>query len=86
MSDSPLVSEDLIIVTPLHFDKQTGFSKNKAVSTYLVCLITEEVDLLEALIFNVLQAIGLVPPSGKYIKRYLPANGEGEAIVSELLL
>ena len=44
MSNSPLVSEDLIIVTPLHFDKQTGFSKNKAVSTYLVCLITEEVD------------------------------------------
>ena len=45
-----------------------------------------DMDLLEALIFNVLQAIGLVPPSGKYIKRYLPADGEGEAIVSELLL
>lgn len=54
-------------------------------TVYLVCLVTKEVDLLEALVLDVSQAIGLVPPSGKDVKRYLPPNGEGEVVVGEPL-
>lgn len=45
---------------------------------YLVRLVTEEMNLLEALTLDVPEAIGLVPPCGEDIKRYLSANGEGE--------
>lgn len=52
---------------------------------YLVCLVTEEMNLLEALIFNMPEAIGLVPPCGEDIKGYLSTNREGKVVVSELL-
>ena len=53
---------------------------------HLVCLVTKEVDLLEALVLDMSQAIGLVPPSGKDIKRYLSPDGEGEVVIGKLLL
>ena len=53
---------------------------------YLVCLVTEEMDFLEALVLDVAQAIGLVPTGGEDIKRYLSTDGKGEVIVGELLL
>lgn len=43
-------------------------------------------NLLEALVFNVLKAIGLVPSSGEDIERYLSTDGVGEVIFGELLL
>jgi len=52
---------------------------------YLVCLVTKEVDLPEALVLDMSQAIGLVPPGGEDIKRYLSPDGVGEVVVGELL-
>lgn len=43
-------------------------------------------DFLKAFVLDMSQAIGLVPTSGKHVKRYLSADGEGEVIVGELLL
>lgn len=48
-------------------------------------LVTEEVDLFEALVLNMSQTIGLIPPSGEDIERDLSPNGVGEAVVGELL-
>ena len=56
------------------------------VGIYLICFITKEVDLFEAFILDVPQAVGLVPSSGKDIKRYLSADGVGKVVVRELLL
>ena len=55
-------------------------------SIYLVCLVTEEVNLLEAFVLDMSQAIGLVPPSGEDIERYLSPNRVGEVVGGELLL
>lgn len=41
-------------------------------------------DFLEALMFDVLQTIGLVPTSGEHVKRYLTPDGVGEAVGREL--
>ena len=52
---------------------------------YLVCLVTKEVDLLEALVLDMSQTIGLVPPSGEDIKRYLSPDGVGKVVIGKLL-
>ena len=86
MSDGSLVGKDLVIVATLRSNKQIRFWENEAVAIYLVRLVTEEMNLLEALIFDVPQAIGLVPASGEDVKRYLTTDGEGKVVVCELLL
>ena len=52
---------------------------------YLVCFVTKEVDLLETLVLDMSQAIGLVPSSGEDTKRYLSPDGVGEVVVGKLL-
>lgn len=86
MSDGPLVSEDLVIVTTLHSDKQTRVWKNNIVARYLVRLVTEEMNLLEALVLHMPQAIGLVPAGGEDVERYLPTDREGKVVIGKLLL
>ena len=44
---------------------------------YLVCLVTEEMNLFEFLILNMSQAVSLVPSVGEDVEGYLTANGEG---------
>lgn len=53
--------------------------------THFVCLVTEKVDFLEVLIFNVAQAVRLVPTVGEDIEGKLSSDGEREAIVRESL-
>ncbi len=48
-------------------------------------IVSEEVNLLELLVSDVLQAEGLVPPIGKDVKGDLAAYREREAVVGELL-
>lgn len=50
-----------------------------------MCLVTKEVDFREVLVFDVAQAVRLVPALGKDIEGELPSDGEREAIVREFL-
>ena len=54
--------------------------------THLVRLVPEEVNLLKLLVLDVPQGVGLVPPSREHVEGDLPADGEGEGQVGELLL
>jgi hypothetical protein len=54
--------------------------------THLVSLVTKEMDLVKALVFNVTKSIRLVPSRGEHIKGDLTTNGECESIRPELLL
>jgi hypothetical protein len=54
--------------------------------TNLVGLIAEEMNFLKLLVFDVAQAVCLVPAMREDIKRDLTADRVGETIVGELLL
>jgi hypothetical protein len=61
------------------------FWKDKAVITHLIRLVAKEMDLIETLILDMSQTIGLVPPRGEDVKRDLTADGVGEIVLRELL-
>jgi hypothetical protein len=48
------------------------------VVTTLVSLVAKEVNVGEALVLDVAQAVGLVPSSGEHIERDLSTNGKGQ--------
>lgn len=52
----------------------------------LVCLISEEMDLLKLLICDMVEAVGLVPAVREDVERDLSADRVGETVVWELLL
>ena len=54
--------------------------------SYLVCLVTKEMNLLKLLVFHKTQSKGLVPAIREDIKRDLTANGVGKTIIWEFLL
>ena len=56
------------------------------VITSLVRLVTEKVDLGESFVFNMLQAVGLVPSGWENIKRNLTSNGISQSQVREFFL
>ena len=51
--------------------------------THLVSLVTEKMDLLEALVLDMPQTVGLVPSSGEDIERDLSPDGVSEVVVGE---
>ena len=53
-------------------------------TAHLVSLVTEKMDLLETLVLDVSQTVGLVPSSGKDIERDLSPDGVSEVVVGEL--
>ena len=51
-----------------------------------VSLISKKVNLRKhALLLNVLEAIGLIPPGGKYVERYLSTNAVCQPVVCKVL-
>lgn len=56
---------------------------NLVVVTALKGLVAKEVNVLEALLLDVAEAVGLVPASGEDVKRDLTADGEGQGEVRE---
>ena len=52
-------------------------------TTHLVSLVAEKMDLLEALVLDMPQTVGLVPSSGEDIERDLSPDGVSEVVVGE---
>ena len=69
-----------------------GVNVDLVVVAALVGLVAEEVDRLVGdavgllgLLFEVLEAVGLVPAGGEYVERDLTSNGEAGLVVSTKL-
>lgn len=52
----------------------------------LVRLVSEEVNLLEAFVFDVTESVGLVPAAREHVEGDLPTNAVGQVVGCELLL
>lgn len=70
----------------MHRCQQLSLQSILRLSTNLVSLVTEKVDLREVLVFDMTQAVRLVPTVWEDVKGDLAADREREAVVGELLL
>lgn len=75
MPNGTRVCENFIVVPTLYH--ATGLDKHERIewSLYLERLISDEVDLLKAFVFDVSERICLVPTIWKDVKRDLTTNG-----------
>ena len=80
------IGEDLVVVTALKKRTSAQFPCTERLMAYRVGLVTEEVDLLEAFVRNMVQTEGFVPAIREDVERDLATDCKCEAKVCELLL
>ena len=86
MPNGTRVCENFVVVSTLyHTPSLDGHERIKR-GLYLERLISEEVDLLKAIVFDVAECICLVPAIWKDVKRDLTTNGIRQAIVCKFFL
>jgi hypothetical protein len=86
VSNCPWVGEDLIVVSTLYHTARLDRHEHIRRGLCLEGLISEEVDLFKAFVFDMSERIGLVPTIWKDVERDLTADGIRQAIVCKLLL
>jgi hypothetical protein len=82
VSNCPRVRKNLVVVATLHHNNQIRQARTHKEG--LICpegLISEEVDLFKAFVFDVLECICLVPTIWKDVERDLATDGVRQAII-----
>ena len=86
MTNRAWVREDLVVVSSLNVQVESKDGQRKPRSRlYLVCLVPEEVNLLESFALHVSEGVGLVPPFGEDIERDFTTNRESQTVIPELV-
>jgi hypothetical protein len=88
VSNCPRVRKNLVVVATLQYIITTRLDRHKHIRRgfCLEGLISEEVDLFKAFIFDVLKRICLVPTIWKDVERDLTADGIRQAIICKSFL
>ena len=86
MPNGTRVYENFVVVPTLYHTPSLDRHEGTKRSLYLERLISEEVDLLKAIVFDVSERICLVPTIWKYVKRDLTTDGIRQAIVCKFFL
>jgi len=75
MTNRAWVREDLEVVSSLKvYDESKGGQLKPSIKLYLVCFVSEEVNLFESFTLHMAESIGLVPAFGKDIERDFTPN------------